>query len=133
MPMREQIRRTFQWVVLTAFSAFAAAAVADDTFPYAGELSGLWSDRTFGRDGVTIEVLDNRTALVFWMTYRPSGEQAWVIGQGPLLGNRIEIEEARITDGGRFGEPFPPDAVGIEVWGELSIFPVSCPTARSSS
>lgn len=130
MTIQRRIRAARQWVALVvAVSIAPAFSAVDDTFSYAGELSGLWSDRTFGRDGVTIEVLDNRTALVFWMTYRPSGEQAWVIGQGPVTGNRIEIEEARITDGGRFGEPFPPEDVGIEIWGKISIEFHGCSSA----
>jgi len=121
MPVCKRLPGPARWLALAAAAAVSTVSPADDTFRYAGELSGAWSDPVFGRDGVTIEVLDNRTALVFWMTYQPSGRQAWVIGQGPVTGNRIEVDEARITDGGRFGEPFPPGEVGVETWGEFSI------------
>jgi len=132
MPARKRSSRCAKWLVLAVAVAVSPVAPADDTFPYAGELSGAWSDPAFGRDGVTIEVLDDRSALVFWMTYRPSGEQAWVIGQGPVTGNRIVVDEVRITDGGRFGEPFPAGAVGIETWGELSIEFHDCSSATMS-
>ncbi|MEO7199648.1 MAG: hypothetical protein ABIY56_05460 [Dokdonella sp.] len=101
-----------------------AAAVIDARY------SGQWYDPSRSGEGIAMEVLPDQRVLVYFFTYPPAveaGEQAWLIGSGPIVGNQVVIEDMR--------RPFmQADAVsGEDVlvsphWGRLSLDFSDCQT-----
>ncbi|MDJ0652792.1 MAG: S8 family serine peptidase [Xanthomonadales bacterium] len=101
--------------------------------------SGAWYDPTHDGEGFLVEILDGaafgvegRVALVYWFTYNPQGEQAWMVGLGQVVGNRVEFTEALRPVGARFGPAFDPDDVDRTVWGSFTIEFNSCDSASMS-
>lgn len=87
----------------------------------AGELGGHWFDPEFNGQGLTFEVLPNGDGLVFWFAYDNVGNQIWILGQGPMEGNRLEVEAALITRGGRFDVPSSVQSAELETWGSIAL------------
>jgi len=89
-------------------------------------LSGSYYDPDRDGEGFLIEALAGERALVYWFTYDESGNQAWVFGLGDTDGGTIEVEQAFVTDGGRFGPDFDASKVVVREWGSLSFDLPSC-------
>jgi len=110
-------------------TASSIAAAESQAIGRAGDLSGHWYDPQFNGQGLTFEVLENGNGLVFWFTYDNAGNQIWILGQGPMQGNRIEIEEASITSGGLFDVPSSLQPATLETWGSMSLDFDDCSSA----
>ncbi|HET9485731.1 MAG TPA: hypothetical protein VFO79_17340 [Xanthomonadales bacterium] len=54
-----------------------------------------------------------------WYTYL-DGEQRWLIGAGPALGNEARVP-LFIASGGQFPPAFDPDDVTLQRWGEVTL------------
>ncbi|RPH98342.1 MAG: hypothetical protein EHM68_04825 [Lysobacterales bacterium] len=94
--------------------------------------SGSWFDPQRNGEGFVVQVLPEERAVVTWFTYPPAGEdgaQAWLIGTGVTVGNRIEIEEMVRPAGAVFGPDFEPGDVVREPWGSLAITFDGCDAA----
>ncbi len=83
--------------------------------------SGSWYEPVTDGQGITLEVLPDNLALVYWFTYTPAGEQAWVFGVGSVNETRFEFPEIFMPVGTVFGETFDPAAVTMQPWGSLSL------------
>ncbi|NKI36481.1 hypothetical protein HFP89_15025 [Wenzhouxiangella sp. XN79A] len=105
------------------------AAAQASVLGRAGELSGHWYDPEFNGQGLTFEVLENGDGLVFWFTYDNAGNQIWILGQGPMEGNRLEVDAALITSGGRFDVPSSQQAAALETWGSIALDVHDCSNA----
>jgi hypothetical protein len=81
--------------------------------------SGAWVDPQRSGEGWFLQEIDPQTVVVFWFTYTPDGEQAWLSGLGSYDGNTLVVPDLQITQGTRFGGDF--DAADIERthWGTL--------------
>jgi hypothetical protein len=117
--MHQLMVRIFIVVCLNAGLSLAAAQAP--SLGRAGELSGHWYDPEFNGQGLTFEVLDNGDGLVFWFTYDNVGNQIWILGQGPLQGNRLEVGQALISSGGLFDVPSSEQAATLQPWGSISL------------
>jgi hypothetical protein len=83
--------------------------------------SGAWYVPDRSGEGWFIEDLPNQQSLVYWFTYDPNGNQAWLIGQGPRTGNRVQIDDMRIASGTRFGSAFQASQVQLTRWGSMTL------------
>jgi glucose/arabinose dehydrogenase len=82
--------------------------------------TGAWYDPAQDGHGLLIEVLPNNQMLVAWYTFRPEGGQAWVIGVGPITGDRAVIPMT-IPAGGRFIPNFDPATITRPSWGQVTV------------
>lgn len=98
--------------------------------PPASGFSGSWYDPARDGEGFVIQVLADGRALVYWFTYRPNGDQAWLIGTGTVEESGIVVDPLYITDGGRFGASFDPGQVRLIRWGSL-LLETTCETATA--
>lgn len=85
------------------------------------ERSGSWFDPSRDGEGFIIQYIDDGQALVYWFTFDATGAQRWFIGPGTQSGDRLQIDDLLITEGGEFGPGFDPDAVRRIDVGELTI------------
>jgi len=86
-------------------------------------MSGPYFDPSRNGEGIFVEMLPGKQAVVYLFTYAPdgSGRQTWMLGVGNVLGNSIVVDEMSITHGGIFGPGFDPSTVVFDDWGPLSI------------
>ncbi|MGV6851959.1 MAG: hypothetical protein ACWA5R_07255 [bacterium] len=104
-----------------------AASLAGSDISVNANMSGSWYDPTHNGEGWAVEVLDETTAVVYWFTYQTNGlEQAWFLGVGHIMDNRIVIDPASITQGGHFGPGFNPADVSSTEWGSIVLEFDSC-------
>jgi hypothetical protein len=123
--MKLQICLVFAWLV-------SSSLLADGTLDFA---SGSWYDPQRNGEGFVVQILSPESALVTWFTYPPEGEpgqQAWLIGQGNISGNRIVIDQMQRPAGAIFGPEFYPGDVVREYWGSLELTFTDCTTAAAS-
>ncbi len=59
--------------------------------------------------------------MVFWFTYTPEGQQAWMFSSAKVVGNRIIADPLLVTSGPSFGVDFNPDDLVFSEWGQLEI------------
>ncbi len=88
-------------------------------------LSGSWYDSSHNGEGWVLEYLGGDQFLVYWFTYDSSGNPAWLLGIGTLVGNTLTFSEMTITNGTVFGPTFDPSAINYANWGSLTMT-VSC-------
>lgn len=91
--------------------------------------TGSWYDTAQSGHGIFIEVLPNDLMLFAWFTFRPEGGQAWVIGAGPIQGDRAVID-AVLPEGGFFIPNFDPEDVTNVPWGRVTISFSDCNNGR---
>jgi hypothetical protein len=83
--------------------------------------SGAWFVQSRSGEGWFFEELPDQQMLVYWFTYDPNGNQAWLIGQGARSGNRVLIDDMRIASGTRFGGAFQTSQVQLTRWGSMTL------------
>ncbi len=130
-----------RYIILTLFAA-ASVAYGQLTPPAADAQvvgpghSAQWYVPARSGEGWTLEILDERTAQVYWFTYDESGNQRWLIGTGEIHrsdeGEWIEFPELYVTSGGRFGAAFDPDDVDIELVGQAQMWFSGCQQGKFS-
>jgi hypothetical protein len=93
--------------------------------------SGLWEQPEHQNQGFTLHVVHQfsgeRIAVAFWFTYGEDKESAWLMGQGPVIDNRIELDLYRLS-GIEFLQPNSPDSDYSEVVGTALMEFDSCQT-----
>lgn len=95
-------------------------------------MTGAWFDPSHSGEGYILEVLNEQAAVVYWFTYDEDGAQRWFIGEGEVLGDRIEFAELLAGSGGRFGPDFDPGDVVLSPVGDLTMQWTDCGTARAT-
>ena len=99
-----------------------SSTVLSNGFNVDSTMTGSWFDTSRDGEGYILEVLPNNTVLMVWFTYLPNlAEQAWLIGTGTMLKNRVVFKDMQITTGGQFGPGFDPSLVQRTIWGDVSI------------
>lgn len=87
-------------------------------------------------EGWLFEVLDRERVTMSWFTYPPQtsagAEQAWLVGEGLIDGNRVQFDEVLVTTGLGFGSAFQPSSLDLMHWGEISLEFTHCDHARLS-
>ena len=93
--------------------------------------SGLWEQPEHQNQGFTLHVVHQysgeRIAVAFWFTYGEDKESAWLMGQGPVIDNRIELNLYRLS-GVEFLQQQNPDSDFAEVVGTALMEFDSCQT-----
>ena len=99
-------------------------------FSIANELSASWFDTTHDGEGWVVEIINDNLAAVYWFTYRPDlPTQAWMLGIGHVIDNRIVMTDVVIPSGATFGPQFDPAMVQHDPWGTFAIEFDSCDQA----
>ena len=106
----KHLRNTLALSLLLAGSAHAGLPAG---------LSGPWFNPEQSGHGLTLELLDNGGALLFWHVYDPDGNPLTLYIEGTVEGRRID-GIAYAPRGMRFGE-FDPDTLQLPVWGQVSV------------
>jgi hypothetical protein len=91
--------------------------------------SGIWYDPEQSGHGFFIEILPDNRLLAYWLTFGPTGEQAWFGGVGPIVGSSALVKATQTT-GGRFIPNFDPSTVVSKEWGELRFSFTDCQHGR---
>jgi len=123
------VTRLKRIVLAVLFCLSSLPALAGDAFVARALISGSWFDLLHDGEGFLIEILGPDRALVYWFTYDSTGDQVWIVGDGPIFDDRIVIPAAIITSGGFFGPGFDPDTVVRAEWGVLEFIFHDCDTA----
>lgn len=105
--------------LLTHLPAGLLAAFLCSTATAGVDRSGSWFDPARDGEGFVVQYFNDSSAVVYWFTYDEEGNQRWFIGSGTTIGNRLEIDELLITEGGVFGPDFDPEDVRRIDVGEL--------------
>lgn len=80
--------------------------------------SGSWYDPEQNGHGLLLQVASiggQRTLVATWYAFH-EGEQVWLTGSGPIIGNTAEVA-FNLSTGGRFPPAFDPDEVVHQPWG----------------
>jgi hypothetical protein len=99
-------------ITLTA----AALAPSANALTITRGFSGLWHDNTDARRGFSAEVVNTATGkqlLAYWITADAAGKPMWVIGQGPITGNRAVLAAV-------VGNSATP-AAATQAWGQITV------------
>ena len=89
-------------------------------------VSGSWHDPSHDGEGVTVHLLPDGRAIMYWYSYDPDGNQRWFIGVGTVESDgRIVIEEITTTSGAMFGNDFVAGEVVRAPFGEV-VFDLGC-------
>jgi len=87
----------------------------------AGQLSGSWYDPSHAGEGYVLEVLIDKSALVYWFSFDPEGKRRWFFGTGEIQQDKLVFGEMLTTSGGIFGEGFDSDSIEVDPWGTLEL------------
>lgn len=114
------------WMVRGAGRMLAAAMLClpatSPAYEIGADLSGTFYDPAQDGQGFIVEHIDaggSAALVVSWFTYL-DGEQVWLVGAGPVDGDRADIPLS-IGTGGQFPPNFNPAAVTLEDWGTLTL------------
>ena len=103
-------------LALTALTLAAAAfAPVTEAVTITRGFAGLWHD-TGAKRGFSAEVVDTaqgKQLLAYWITTDAAGKPIWVIGQGPIVGNRAVLAAV-------VGNSASP-AGGTQSWGQITV------------
>ena len=93
--------------------------------------SGLWEQPEHQNQGFTLHIVHQysgeRTAVAFWFTFGENNEPTWLMGQGPVIENRIELDLYKVSDV-EFLQQKNPDMSFAEVIGTALMEFDSCQT-----
>lgn len=117
--------------VLTLAAALAAGAAAAPSalaLSITREFSSAWYDPAHDGHGLVTDVVESggsKILVAYWFTYDAQGRQMWVVGTGPVEGDRATLQMVT-TRGGSFDNTFNPAAVQRIPWGTLVVSFASC-------
>jgi hypothetical protein len=83
--------------------------------------SGAWFVAERAGEGWMLEELADGRAALYWFTFTPGGDQAWLIGLGRREGESYVFDDLLKSRGGRFGDAFDPSAVQLSRVGSLRL------------
>lgn len=84
--------------------------------------SGSFFDPQRSGEGIFIDVINDNTAVVFFYTFTPTGEQLWLVGSGASIdGDTINANMLYPTSTTGFGSEFDANEIQFSNWGTLSI------------
>jgi murein tripeptide amidase MpaA len=109
-------------------SRVAGSGCQDQTaeLPALAHVSGAWFDPQRDGEGMTIHILPDGRALMFWYSDNNDGEQIWFVGVGLIdqATGSIQFEVLNQTSGARFGNDFNPADVLRRNAGQASFTPL---------
>ena len=106
---------------LHGFTCGQEATSATESYPPSAVLSGAWYSAQQDGQGWMVEILDAKTALVYWFTYDETGEQRWMLGVGGLDAGTVSVDKLEVIAGPSFGSDYDPNDLVSEIWGDVSL------------
>ena len=114
--------------LLASFLAvFTCLASAADIRNYH---SGTWYDPDRPGHGISVEVLDDESLVIFWFAYHPDGTPMWLLTEADIDGDSAS-GDAWYFSGMPFGS-FDPGLLERQRWGTVSLTFLDCHTAQLS-
>lgn len=110
--------------LLAAVSSFASAMDIQNSH------SGSWFDQDRPGHGLSVEVVDDDTMVIYWYVYHPDGTPMWLISEATIEGGTA-TGDAYYVSGMQFGG-FDPAQRNLQIWGTVSLTFLSCNSARLS-
>ena len=111
-------------VVIFLLLLVSAQAWAIDVNRY---LSGSWYNPSQDGHGLSVEILPDDRAVIYWFAYHPDGSPTFIIAIGENTGNKVTAD-AYYNSGMKFGEFNPADRTQVP-WGSISLTFHSCSSA----
>ncbi|WP_299979381.1 hypothetical protein [uncultured Pseudoteredinibacter sp.] len=95
--------------------------------------SASWYNPEQSGHGLSVEVLDDGRAVIYWYTFDQAGAPLWIVGTGNVVGPLIETQAITVS-GGEFGAAFDANKVSRSNWGtlDLALDPEDCRRATLS-
>ncbi len=119
-------RRTAAGVCLAVLFATAGAGAQVSVTK---DFTGIWDQPEHESQGFVLQIVaqpgGTRQAVAYWFTYGEDGDSFWLVGQGGVEGNTIELEFLEVS-GPTFLSPSNPMLRMAEVWGTGTIEFDSC-------
>ncbi|WP_299771420.1 sialidase family protein [uncultured Pseudoteredinibacter sp.] len=92
-----------------------------------GSYSGLFYEPAHNGEGMYLQVLSDKRAIVAWFTYDDKGNQSWLLStDGKIEGDTIIFKDMFSTSGSGFGPEFKPESVENKPWGQMALTFESC-------
>lgn len=85
-------------ITVPSFDSQVRPRQASTAPPVDEHYSGQWYDNQRSGEGITLEILPNEKALVYFFTFPPNGapgKQTWLIGVGDVIDNGIEFADVQ--------------------------------------
>ena len=92
-------------------------------------VSGQWYDPDANGQGWFLEEYAPGEVFMAWYTYDGSGDPAWIVGEGELIGDEIIFADLLMPVGTRFGDAFDADAIEARHWGTMIMQFADCEQA----
>lgn len=89
-------------------------------------LSGAWYQPSRSGEGWYFEELPGDRLLIYWFAFDTQGNPYYLLGVGPRIDGRYEIDGMHTSRGTRFGEAFNPADVTRHAWGHTTVSMVDC-------
>ena len=124
------ITRQFRFPLITFALAAALGAGNAEAVTITREFSASWHDPTHIGHGFSLEVIEGplgKTLVAFWFTHDLQGKPMWLVGSGPVEGEKALVD-AYEAKGGAFTNGFAPGAIQQTPWGALEFTFTDCNT-----
>lgn len=99
--------------------------------------TGLWMEPNRPGHGIHVEILapaspggPDRAAVAWYVYDAISSQQRWIVGEGTVNGDRIEIPQALTSKGASLPPNFNPANVRLEPFGRLDLVFSGCSAGR---
>ena len=109
------MKKLFFVVLLATLSCSLAAQPVD----VSRHMSGSWYNPNQDGHGISLEIVNDTTAVFYWYIYNPDGTPTFLIAVGEIQGGVI-IATAYHQTGMHWGT-FNPGDVNQQVWGQLQL------------
>ena len=106
------------------------AAAATSVATIGAEFTGAWYDPAQNGHGIFIEVLPENRFFATWLTFDPSGAQAWLVGLGTYGGDTATLTAVEQPGGGGWVPNLVPNHVVRNAWGTLVFTFTDCNHGR---
>ncbi len=114
-------------------AALLGAPAAPAQVSVTKDFTGIWDQPEHESQGFVLQIVaqpgGTRQAVAYWFTYDDNGNSFWLVGQGEVSGNQIDLEFLKVT-GPTFLAPANPMLRMTEVWGDGTISFDSCNEAQ---
>lgn len=121
------MKMTTARILALLLMVFAGLASASDIRNYH---SGSWYDPDHSGHGISVEVVDDETLVMFWFAYHPDGTPMWLLTEAVIEGDTA-TGDAWYFSGMPFGS-FDPGLLERQRWGTVSLTFLDCHNARLS-
>lgn len=117
-----KIQHYFYAILLTCIASHSSAQLDESH-------SGAWAIPSQPNSSLVLEVGDNNSGLLYWLTYNDQGKQQWFVGIAEQHEYEITVENLLQVTGGRFGINQSESDLAINSVGALAITFVDCHSA----